>query len=524
MWNKVLLQLCACTCFIVLSNSQSCVNTGPSYAYGSINWQCKNITQTFPSLNGDVNSINCLECNIAILDESTITNFRGVTFDLSSSHIRKIAEGAFKTFTNITRTFILNNNEIEYMAPKVFSRFSEIDEISLKGNKISTLYGRVFEGTNLTKLDLSHNNFARIDSVFNGLKVTVLNLSSNGIKEIGPSAFGEVIFWKGRYKFGTQELDLSNNFLNTILLNTFNFPSKDSVIRRLYLQKNLLKVIENDTFLQLNFLWYLSLEDNRISQLYKNSFRGLSMLNALDFANNLLTYIPLGIFADLLYLTRLDLSQNHLRTFSANTFSGLKSLTKLNISHNDLQIVDDIHFLPIRRLAILDISDTKIHDLKLQEIIEDHLSLTTVVLHDNFWVCSKLVQMYKLMNRRRMGYISPSQYFDVPNLHGVACSREELSSYDNLTFQDFRIIISQDPIGNPLDSQDTSDPSTNNGIIADVRDISAMFIVITIIIAALSMQFVVKCVFAYFRNRKIVTKDKFSFLYTQNHNRVELLY
>ncbi|KAK5648635.1 hypothetical protein RI129_003527 [Pyrocoelia pectoralis] len=518
MWNKILLQLCVCACLIVTGNSQSCNEAGQTFLYNTINWYCENITSAFPVSKPYVNSFTCMYCNIAVIDENTITNFRGPIFNLSNSRVKKIAENAFKTFTNSTRKFILNDNDIGYVAPKVFSNFSVSDEINLRNNKISTLKIKSFEGTNVSTLDLSHNVLTDISSVFSGLRVTTLNLSSNGIKEIRESSFDGVTFWTGgQWKYGTQKLDLSKNGLNTIVPNSFKSPNKDNVIRMLYLQRNALTVIENDTFLQLNYLWQLSLEGNRISQLYMDSFKGLTILNNLNLANNLLTDLPNGMFGHLKSLVVLDLSQNLLTTLSPSSFTGLMALTTLNISHNSLETIEDTHLTLLGKLSILDISNTKLHDLKLETIMEHHHLLRTLVLNDNFWTCSKLVQIYKVMNRRGSGFSYPSRYFDVPNLHGIACSRQELDSYDNLTFEDFLEFISKDRVFEDIFDYrlqgNESESSLNSEIAYDIHNIKGMFVIITIIGAILLIHCIIKYTVSYLVNRNIIKNNKFRFIF-----------
>ncbi|KAK5647190.1 hypothetical protein RI129_002082 [Pyrocoelia pectoralis] len=530
MWFKVWLQLCACAYLIVVGSCQSCNDTGrPSYmVYGSVNWKCENI-KTFPTSKANVNSITCLNCNIPVLDENSIPiNFKGAIFNISSSHVKKIKENAFKLFTNNTHKFIFDNNEIDYIAKKVFSKFSQLDEVNLRSNKISKLEPKVFEGTNVTILDLSQNHLTNIASILNGLRVSTLNLSSNGIKEIESSTLDGAVFWVGRqWSTNRQMLDLSNNFLSKISPNTFQFSSDSNTLRILHLQKNMLSVIENDTFSKLNLLWHLSLEGNYISQMHKGCFNGLSSLRILNLANNLLTEIPFGIFGNIRSLEQLDLSRNSLTTLLPSTFSGLSSLTKLNISHNNFQIIEDSHLLPLGKLTSLDISDTKLHDFNLQKIMEHHFGLHTLVINDNFWICSKLVQMYKLINRKRMTFSYPSRHFDVPNLHGVACSRQELDSYDNLSFENFLSIISQDPIIEDIFDyqlrQNESDVNVNNSVAQDVSRISVMLIIVTVISVILFIFCIVKQVLAYLRYGNIVKSDKFSFLYAQNQDKVELL-
>ncbi|KAB0805108.1 hypothetical protein PPYR_02078 [Photinus pyralis] len=524
---KTLLRLFACAGLIAIASSASCNDTGKSYMYNSVNWECEHISDVFPTTKSNVNSIVCFDCNIAVIEENTIPTFRGPVFNLSSSHVRKIKQNAFRTFTNNTRKFIFDKNELESVAPKVFSNFSASDEINLRDNRISKLEASTFEGTNVSTLDLSRNSLTDVGSVFNGLRVTTLNLSSNGIKELQQSAFDQVIFWSGgQWKYGTQQLDLSKNLLNKIIPSTFKSPTKDNIIRMLHLQENQLTVIENATFLELNYLWQLHLTGNRISQLYADSFKGLTILNTLSLAKNQLTSLPIGIFGRIKSLVVLDLSQNLLTTLSATSFTGLMNLNTLNISHNNLQTIEDSHLVALGKIHTLDITNTRIHDINLQPILDHHYNLRTLVINDNLWTCSKLMEIYKLTNRRGSGFSYPSRHFDVPNLHGIACSRQTLDSYDDLSFDDFLNIISKDHVFEDVfdySLHNETDPGLNSKIGADIHSIKGMFVILTILCVVLFLHCVIKYIVAFLLNRNIIRNSPFRVSFGSNHDRVELL-
>ncbi|KAK4884741.1 hypothetical protein RN001_001012 [Aquatica leii] len=531
MMKKLILIVCISAFFIHRANSHGCEETSSVYLYSSITVTCANNTRSIPAFNKTVNVLKCLDCNIPIVDNTAILiNFRGDIFNLSNSHVRKIKMGAFKNFLNNTNQFVFENNEIDYIEPKVFSNFNAIDQIKLRNSKISSLQPGVFDDTSLSVLDLSLNHLSNISFIFDGIKVTKLNLSTNAIKELAEDTFDKVTFWSGRkWRIGTQELDLSKNFLEKIIPNTFKSPNKDNTIRNLYLGTNSINAIENNTFSQLSDLRILSLEENKISSIYKDSFKGLTSMTSLILKKNLITNIPIGLFGDLGRLEMLDLSDNRLSSLSPNTFSGLISLTKLNISHNELKVFEDSHLFPLGKLISLDVSDTKLHDLKLEIIMEHHFRLRVLVLNDNFWTCKHLVQMYKLMNHRGGGFDYPARHFDVPNLHGIACSRVELESYENLSFEEFLNIISQDHVFEDIfDSrinQDQENPYSDiQSVIKNINNITCMFIILTIIGIILFISCVFKFVVLYLRSQNIIKNNKFTFAYAQNQDNVELLH
>ncbi|KAF2896129.1 hypothetical protein ILUMI_10042 [Ignelater luminosus] len=525
--DLLLFQLFVGICLFVSGKCQLCEDS--KYLYPPI-VTCKNVTGKFPEFTKAIASVRCYDCNIPVVDENTIAKFKGDTFNLSYSHVKNISSTAFKSFENTTHKFLFESNEITYIGPGVFSRFSALDEINLRNNKISTLPDGAFVDTNVGVLDLSHNQLSDINKTFKGLKVALLNLSYNEIANLDANTFDNTTFWAGRqWRTRAQQVDLSYNLITKIDPNTFKAVSSETSLRSLFFKNNRITTIENNTFSQLAYLSTLTLEDNYISELYTDSFKGLKRLSNLYLKNNKIEKIPQSIFADLQTLEFLDLSDNFLTTLSSNTFSGLTFLTKLNISHNNLKVLDDVHLFPLGRLMSLDISNNKLKDLNLPVILEHHYKLRVLVINDNFWTCKHLVRMYKLINERMGGFNYPAHHYDVPNLHGIACSRTELNSYD-MTFDDFLNVISQDRI-----FEDIFDDKINNeysdllGIqdvvlaIKSVRSIFYMFLIVVIIMILLLTQFIVRCIYQYWYRRNTVPSDKFCFSYAPNQDNVELI-
>ncbi|KAF5274120.1 hypothetical protein FQR65_LT04518 [Abscondita terminalis] len=444
MWKELLILLIFISGFIVQFTSSSCVVVPTIYSYRSLTATCTNNTKSIPDLNGTVTILDCLDCNIPSLDQTTIRiKFVGSTFKMMNSHVRKIKQGAFETFRNDINGFIFTDNEIDYIEPKVFSSFNNLEEINFRNNKISSLEKDTFKGTNLTTLDLSINKISNI-TILDGLKVCKLNLSGNAIMELSEHVFDNVMFWTGRGGHSVPILDLSNNFIEKLISISIKFEKKANALKYLYIDTNLISRIENDTFLELCNLYVLSLKENKITILYENSFRGLTSLTSLLLNKNKITDIPLGLFGNLRRLESLDLSENRLLSLSTDTFSGLQYLHKLNISHNNLRVLDDTCLIPLGKLFSLDVSNNKLHEMNLEKILDHHFRLRVLALNDNFWTCKDLVHMYKLKNRKSGGFDYSTQHFGVPNLHGIACSREVLTSYDNLSFEEFLNIISED--------------------------------------------------------------------------------
>ncbi|KAK4884724.1 hypothetical protein RN001_000995 [Aquatica leii] len=519
---KVFVLLCTCWCLIKLS-FEHCEESNINFV--SVILTCVNGTQSFPNTTKTVLMLRCLDCNIPLLDEKTILKkFDGDAFNMSNSHVQVISAGAFKQFRRSMRRFLFQNNEVNYIAPKTFSNFTILEEINFRNCRIAQLEPDVFNGTTTTHLDLSQNLLTNISKTLDGLKVLMLNLSSNRIKNIPEDSFDKVTFNLGRFYTEFSVLDLSNNVIQRIYPNTFKTPERTNSIVMLTLSKNLITTIESKTFLKTPFLRILVLNQNLISQLATDSFKGLTNLVSLDLQRNHIQKIPTSLFADLQKLEFLDLSQNYLTAIDSTTFSGLINLKGLNMSHNNLKTFDDVQLFPLVGLISLDISDVRIHTINLKSILQHHWRLKILVLNDNFWTCKQLTKMYKQLSRQFNGFNFPAQHFDVSNLHGIACSKDELKSYDTLTFDDFYNIIAQESIDpNSFIDDDLPINKIMENVIKNIAIVKSMSIIIAIVLIVLFLQFIVRSILMCLKQYNIVNKTKFSFFYNQDQDTVKVL-
>ncbi|KAK5648404.1 hypothetical protein RI129_003296 [Pyrocoelia pectoralis] len=521
---SVFLVLFMCFCVINCSGGvPTCRQKVEGYVYTTL--RCFNNTQSFPVADKPVISLECFDCNIPVLNQETILKrFVGEAFNLSNSHIHVISENVFSEFTKKTQRFIFENNEIDDVSPKVFSKFSKLEEINFRNSKISQLTAGIFDGTYVTELTLSENLFSGIDRIFEGLKVTRLNLSSNNIREIRKDSFARTIFIEGNVFPRDQRLDLSNNLIEKIYSGGFKCSDVNNCVKILELAKNSITRIESYTFLENSYLSELSLSENSITQLESNSFRGLINLKSLNLRHNLIQNIPVSMFADLQQLKTLDLSQNLISLLQLNTFSGLTSLEILNISHNSLETFNHLHILPLGRLTDLDISDIKLHHLNLTLILHTNFKLRNLILNDNFWICSDLIDLYKEMNKFG-GFKSPTRHFEISNLHGIACSRQKLDSYEDLTFNKFLKIVSEDKQTTDwfdLKLHTNENIYTNDYAGNYLKKIYGMFVFIVIIVVLIIAYCIIKLIMQCLYDHNILKFHRLSFLYVQDQRNVQV--
>jgi Leucine-rich repeat (LRR) protein len=113
---------------------------------------------------------------------------------------------------------------------------------------------------------------------------------------------------------------------------TFN---KFQEILILHLEHNLIKDLDENTFLKLNNLVTLRLDFNRLEH-FNLKFSKDNKLKELYLNNNQIFSINFGAFSNLHKLKTLDLSYNKLERIKDNFFFGLKSLENFCLNNNEI--------------------------------------------------------------------------------------------------------------------------------------------------------------------------------------------
>lgn len=156
---------------------------------------------------------------------------------------------------------------------------------------------------NTTNLDISGNSFTHLKKTDFPLmaQLTLLVLSSSGVKSLGEDVFGNLPNLKSLY--------LRGNEIRHIAANTFG---NSTSIRNIYLSHNPLQSISPD------------------------GFRGLAALETLDLRSCSLTGLGDGVLKHLTNLTHLWLDGNEIEVLHPNGFASLKHLQVLSLTRNKL--------------------------------------------------------------------------------------------------------------------------------------------------------------------------------------------
>ena len=166
----------------------------------------------------------------------------------------------------------------------------------------------------------------------------------------------------------SRELDLSELGLTTqdliYLFNIEKYKEFFREVRGLYLDKNQIKEIKDNTFNGLKKLEELSLFNNQIEKIEKGAFNGLENLEDLILRLNHIKEIKNNAFKGLKNLRKLNLMKNQITEIEKNAFNGLENLEDLNLSRNGISIIEKGAFKSLEKLLELELSSNGIMEIK----------------------------------------------------------------------------------------------------------------------------------------------------------------
>lgn len=405
---------------------------------------CRDIIDKFPDGMSFQTSLQCDNCNVPTLGNETLHSFTGPTFNMTNSHIKTIRNDAFEKFPSSVGVFVFNNNELTEIVTGMFNKFKSLRLLEFRNNSIKYLTPNQFDGLIVFSLVLSQNQIEDIPvGAFSGLTTCHLDISKNKIKEIRVGMFTKLkqeFAYDGWYYVNYRHsIILSSNEIRSVEKGSF-----EGIVglEKLFLKNNYITTVKNDTFLGVG-LKKLDMKNNKLRNLEPNAFRGMAKLSELSLNNNQITEIPLGLFSTLESLITLNLTHNHLKELGPMTFSGLIKLENLDLSHNFIGIIQPSLLIPLDNLFKLYINYNRLKSVNFEEILKHNKRIRQLDINHNFWQCSDLVRLNKLENREYLVVLIGSD-FNVPNLHGTACSKNRIDVKEHLTFDHFLDLIAQD--------------------------------------------------------------------------------
>ncbi|XP_077541372.1 uncharacterized protein LOC144153602 isoform X1 [Haemaphysalis longicornis] len=207
---------------------------------------------------------------------------------------------------------------------------------------------------NTTNLDISGNSFTHLKKTDFPLmaQLTLLVLSSSGVKSLGEDVFGNLPKLKSLY--------LRGNEIRHIAANTFG---NSTSIRNIYLSHNPLQSISPDGFRGLAALETLDLRSCSLTGLGDGVLKHLTNLTHLWLDGNEIEVLHPNGFASLKHLQVLSLTRNKLVELKAFDFAGLISLQTLNLAYNKIIYMNSA-FTGLESLRTLDLAGNRIDAMK----------------------------------------------------------------------------------------------------------------------------------------------------------------
>uniref|UniRef100_A0A1Q3FSG3 Putative conserved secreted protein n=1 Tax=Culex tarsalis TaxID=7177 RepID=A0A1Q3FSG3_CULTA len=266
---------------------------------------------------------------------STMKNLRS----LITSHLPSLALGPedFAEFSPELEELKITRAGLKSIKNRAFTNIRGLKRLDLSENRIDSIEANVFAeiGHSLVSLRMSHALGAQIlsiphDSFRHLTALEALDLSNNKLKTLTDSSF--------HFMKNLVSVELHDNQIDSLAKGTFQSDIHTN-LAVISLRYNSLKLVQSHTFVDLEELNAIYLDDNRLESIEKRAFMNLDNLKMLNLRGNRLGRIAVEAFQNLPELEKLDLAYNQLPTFDFDYFDQVGSLTSLevDVSHNQIK-------------------------------------------------------------------------------------------------------------------------------------------------------------------------------------------
>jgi insulin-like growth factor-binding protein complex acid labile subunit len=255
-------------------------------------------------------------------------NFTGmIAFVIRNKLIKNISNSNVRHLLSVNlKSLSIKDCKLKKIERGIFNFMLQLKNILLSRNEIESIENDSFltepYESNTLELHLSENKLIKIKrGYFNGLfRLQILYLDKNQIEEIE-----------------------ENSFVNL------------NQLKELKIESNKVKIIKNEMFFGKSELEILYLYQNYIENIESIPFNTLRSLKKLYLFSNKITNIKFGHFIHLQNLDELRLDKNEIGSFDPNTFIGLEKLVNLTLSANKVQKIVDGAFHGLINLTNLDL-------------------------------------------------------------------------------------------------------------------------------------------------------------------------
>ena len=290
------------------------------------------------------------------LDGNSISNLSTVDwgFLASSLSVLSLSNNRLTSLDQIGKLWSLthlnvDNNLIESIPDAAFQPLYELEVLSMRGNRLTTIEQSTLNGLEqkCTQLDLSSNYIESVhpDSFHRLKNIRRLNLSNNTIKELVlPPTMDQLT-----------ELLLSNNQLTKFPGGLYNMRS----INVLSLHNNLIDSMPSFDISSESGVRVVDLSHNRLRIVDQVHFVG--SLNVVNISGNELTDIDADVLADATFISELSLSSNALGRLPVAVTLAVDRIARLYADRCSLTSLDNwVVSSPTTRLVELSLSANRL--------------------------------------------------------------------------------------------------------------------------------------------------------------------
>ena len=326
-------------------------------------------------------------------------------------------------------------------------QYFPMQNIDLMNNNITRVTSEILNDlpSNIEHLTLAGNRITRLEKgLIKNEHIIVLDLSSNYISDIEDDTFANT-----NIKYLSIKINRLKNTKFAATLPTF--------LIQLELNYNQITEISSGSFSKLNMLRTLTLRRNNITEIHAQSLRGLSSLVILDLTNNQINRIESGSFQDLDSLEILYLNENKIKSTEMGVFADLKNIKKIFITQNEItSLTSDSMIGWSISLQELHLDHNKIEELRAGTFV--YVPKTALILsHNNISKIEKgsfnLPNLESLiLDGNHLSVIDWDIFQGLGNLFRLSLNFNDITKIKKGSFRNMRQLCYLDICNNPINS------------------------------------------------------------------------
>jgi Leucine-rich repeat (LRR) protein len=301
------------------------------------------------------------------IQTDSFLNMPQMTFlNLSHNYLSGEHGNIFRGLYNL-KVLDLSFNSVNYLGKQFLNHLFSLEKLFLQKNNMKIIepfaFGHLW---NLKFLDLSSNSwqiFSKQNVFFNLSSLTNLNLNSINLKSL------DLVRLNIEFLQNLKVIDLSNNFLDSVLANDFNFSSNWKSIN---LNLNSIQFIHDLAF-EFSSLSSLCLSRTHLKQLNISFFKGRNLIE-LDLSLNKieldLEKSEIMALTKNLQVIRLNCVKLISNNFSFEVFLN-PSLKELDLSNNNLNgtfsildLIVNVEVLKLQNVTLISIEQINLKNFK----------------------------------------------------------------------------------------------------------------------------------------------------------------